>query len=509
MAASVQSAVTSMEPSQQSVRIFGAVPPPASEPRRLLITSLLVCANTVQFISNFVTFAGGLALTKELGKENGSGHTNWMAASYPLTQGAFVLITGRLGAIYGHQRVVLLGCLIFAVFSLANAFCTSYDAFIAARALSGVGGGFFLPNAVSSITIMVPPGRSRNLFMGFFAASPPIGGVLGAVLAGAFIEGVGWNALSTAGIMGLLMYLGVADIPVDKNGRIDYVGAILGLASLLLLNIVCNQAPAVGWSTPYVIACLVVTAILFTGFIVWEKKFDEPIMPLHIFKAPTFSALISVTLLSYMGAGIDLWYAVAWLQQLRSVSVLQTGIHFIPFGCSALAAVFLAAWLISRVRAEFILAIGICMVVATSLLLATMPIQQTYWAQVFPAFLFAGFCPDLIFVAAQVIASGSVNRQQQGIASSLVGTLNLYGTSLGLGIGATIESEVIKIRDEASGFRAALYFAAGIAVVALAVDVTFVRVPKDRREGWESPVEEELQPVATVTAVEVIQSHQE
>jgi MFS family permease len=232
-------------------------------------------------------------------------------------------------------------------------------------------------------------------------------------------------------------------------------------------------------------------------------------MPLHIFKAPTFSALISVLLLSYMGAGIDLWYAVAWLQQLRSISVLQTGIYFIPFGCTALIAVFLAAWLISRVRAEFILAIGIAMVVATSLLLATMPIQQTYWAQVFPAFLLAGFCPDLIFVAAQVIASGSVNRKQQGIASSLIGTLNLYGTSLGLGIGATIESEVTKTRDEATGFRAALYFAAGIALVALAIDFTFVRVPRDRREGWESPAAEELQPVATVTAVEVTPAHRD
>lgn len=112
-----------------------------------------------------------------------------------LTQGAFVLITGRLGAVYGHQRMALLGCLVFSIFTFANTFCKTYDSFIALRALTGVGGGMFMPNAVAIITTMVPPGRSRNITLGFFAASPPIGGVIGGLLAGVFIEMYHWSWL--------------------------------------------------------------------------------------------------------------------------------------------------------------------------------------------------------------------------------------------------------------------------------------------------------------------------
>ena len=140
-----------------------------------------------------------------------------------------------------------------------------------------------------------------------------------------------------------------------------------------------------------------------------------------------------------------------------------------------------------------------------NILLATMPVQQTFWAQLFPAMVLYGFCPDLVYVAAQVIASNSVSRRQQGIASSLIGTLNLYGNSLGQGFAGTIETEVgTNNDDEVKGFRAALYFAAGLALLGLALDIAFVRLPKDEREGWEDASDvDEREMDGMTTAVEV------
>lgn len=209
-------------------------------------------------------------------------------------------------------------------------------------------------------------------------------------------------------------------------------------------------------------------------------------MPLHIFKTNSFSALVWVVLFSYMSFGIALWYSVSWQQILRHTSVLDTGFKFVPFGIGSLLAVFIAAKLVSCVAAQWIMAIGVAVVLGANLLLATMPVQQTYWAQIFPAMVLCGFCPDFVFVAAQVIASNCVSRRHQGVASSLIGTLNLYGTSLGLGLAAIIETEVVKRRrDDVLGYRAALYFAAGIALVGLILDILFVRMPKDDREGWQ------------------------
>jgi len=110
-----------------------------------------------------------------------------------LTQSAFVLISGRLGAIYGYQRLLFLGGGIMALFSLANGLVTRYDAFIACRAMTGIGGGMIVPNAVALLTTMLPPGQSRNVAMGFFGAAAPLGGWLGAVFSGVFIQYAEWK----------------------------------------------------------------------------------------------------------------------------------------------------------------------------------------------------------------------------------------------------------------------------------------------------------------------------
>jgi MFS family permease len=110
-----------------------------------------------------------------------------------------------------------------------------------------------------------------------------------------------------------------------------------------------------------------------------------------------------------------------------------------------------------------------------------MPKQQLYWAQVFPATILMALCPDFIFTAAQIIATNSVRRHEQGIAGSLVSLLQLYGASIGLGFAGTVDAKGTK---SVQGYRGALYLAIGLAAAALALDIIFVRVPKDNREGW-------------------------
>ncbi|KAL1866455.1 hypothetical protein VTK73DRAFT_4689 [Phialemonium thermophilum] len=487
-------------------RVFTASTPALmTKSNRLLVTVMIILANFVQFTSNFVTIAAGFTLSRALGMgeglTEGPGKANWMPASYSLTQGTFVLISGRLGAIYGHQRVLLVGGAILTVFSLVNAFCTSFNSFVAVRALSGVGGGLIMPNAVAMITIMLPPGRSRNVTMGFFAAGAPIGGWLGGLLAGLFTQFTEWKYLfifiagMAALVFGTLFFLMPKERPVDPGGRIDYVGAFLGLSSLLIFNFVWNQAPSVGWTTPYEIGLLVTSVVLFVLFLVYEHSFaTDPIMPLSIFRAPTFTALVFVVLLSYMSFGISLWYMIAWQELLRGWSVLHLTVGWVPFAVAATASVGLAAWLVPRLDAQWILAIGVAAVAASNLLLATMPREgQTYWAQTFPAIALGGVCPDLVYVAAQIIASNSVRRREQGVAGSLIGTLNLYGNSLGLGFAGTIETSLIRRGgksggdvDPVPGYRAALYFGFALAVASLVLDFVFVRMPKDDREGWAS-----------------------
>jgi len=82
---------------------------------------------------------------------------------------------------------------IIAIFSLVNAFCTTYTSFVAMRAITGIGGGILMPNAVATLTLMIPPGKARNFTLAVFAASPPLGAMTGALLAGAFLQYSAWK----------------------------------------------------------------------------------------------------------------------------------------------------------------------------------------------------------------------------------------------------------------------------------------------------------------------------
>ncbi|KAL5339913.1 MFS general substrate transporter [Aspergillus crustosus] len=484
----------------ENQQVFEAVPTNViTKRRRLAIIVFIVSSNMVQMISNMVGLAAGLEISKALGAPVGPGKANWAAASYPLTQGTFVLISGRLGAKYGHGHILVAGAIWFTIFTLANGFCRSFVSFNACRALSGIGGALIMPNAVALISTTIPPGRVRNITLGFFGASAPIGSYLGAIWAGVFIKWVDWTwiffSLTILGtlIFGALARLLPSDHPVDKNGKIDWAGAVLGTTGLIVFNVAWNQAPASGWDEPFVGSLLGISFVMLALFGIWEYKFAKtPIMPLGIWTAPSFVAVIFVVLFSFMSNGIFLWYMVAWLQLLRGETILEFGIQWTPFGVVATLGTFIAAWLIPRLAAQWILAIGSAAILVANILLATMPVQQTYGAQMFPATIFMAFCPDFVYVAAQIVASNSVKRSQQGVAASLIGTLNLYGNSLGLGFAGTIESEVNKQKiDQVLGYRAALYFGAGLGLVAVVVDVLFVRVVKDIREGWSDPVDQE------------------
>lgn len=248
-----------------------------------------------------------------------------------------------------------------------------------------------------------------------------------------------------------------------------------------------SQAPAVGWSTTYEIALLPVSILCFVAFGIWEHKFAKsPIMPLDIWTAPSFSPLILVVLFTIMAYGIALWYLVAWQQVIRQWSTFHFAIGLLPHAIFGGLAAPVAAWLVPRVAAQWIMAFAALVALLSAVLLATMPVQQTYWAQIFPATILMALCPDFMFTAAQIVATNSVRRHEQGIAGSLISLLQLYGASIGLGFAGTVEANTSKNgTDPVAGYRGGLYLAIGLAVAALVIDLLFVRVPKDDREGWQ------------------------
>ncbi|KAK7416683.1 hypothetical protein QQX98_005009 [Neonectria punicea] len=318
-----------------------------------------------------------------------------------------------------------------------------------------------------------------------FGAMAPIGAAGGSVFGGIFAQLTHWKwlffflAMLGAVVFGTSAFL----VPSDKRhptahgsiASLDWFGAYLGMGGLIRLNFVWNQAPSVGWDEPYEYALLIVAVLHLVLFVLWEKYWaKKPILPFDIWTAPSFPALILVSLLSFMVFGVLIWYVTVWLLTIRNWSLLLASAAITPLTVFGVVAALLSAWLIPRLDAQYILAIGATCIVVSTTLVATMPAQQTYWAQLFPAAILMAFCPDFIFTAAQIIASHSVKREQQGIAASLIGTIVTYGQSIGLGFAGTIEKYTVSgDTDPVQGYRNALYF--GIRLILRATNLVAIR----------------------------------
>lgn len=137
---------------------------------------------------------------------------------------------------------------------------------------------------------------------------------------------------------------------------------------------------------------------------------------------------------------------------------------------------------------QWILAIGAIAVQITGVLVTTMPEEQLYWKHMFLATIIQSFCPDFFCMEAQVVACNSVGKKDQGFAESLLGKLQLYATSTGLGFAGIVETRVaahaVGAEGTANGNRAALYFRMALAASALVIGLAVVRMPKDTTGGW-------------------------
>jgi hypothetical protein len=250
-----------------------------------------------------------------------------------------------------------------------------------------------------------------------------------------------------------------------------------------------SEASVTGWSKPYVYALLVVSILHFVLFAVWEHKFAaEPVLPLTIWNSPSFAPMIVAAFFTFMGVGMVAWYVTAWNYYIRNFSIFLCGAAYVPLAVCGAGAAILSAQAVRHLAAEYIMAIGSMASCVSLILIATMPEQQTYWAQMFPAMFIVAFGPDFLFTAAQIVASATVKREPQGIAGSLIGTVLSYGLATGLGFAGTVEYYTNDHgRNRVQGYRNGMYLGIGMTAVATVIALVFVRIPKEIREGWDAP----------------------
>ena len=175
------------------------------------------------------------------------------------------------------------------------------------------------------------------------------------------------------------------------------------------------------------------------------------------------------------------YYSFQFLLVLRSQTPLLTSAQFAPCAISGLFAAVTTGFLMSRIRHAYIMLIALLCFAVGTILFATVPIHQTYWAQTFVAMLITPWGMDMSFPAATLILSAALPREHQGLAASLVTTVVNYSISLGLGFAGTVQNNVEKEQPESlKGFRAGFYMAIGLASLGVIIAAVFTFMTRTR-----------------------------
>ena len=423
------------------------------------------------------------------------GELSWLIAAYSLTVGTFILLAGRFGDVYGYKKMFIIGFSWFSLWSMIAglAVYSNHVLFNFARAFQGMGPAICLPNALAILGSVYPPGPRKAMVFALFGATAPGGAVIGSLFAGLFSELAWWPwtfwsfSIALAG----LAALGSIVIPSpprkvvkqkwslrDHLIQLDLLGGLCGVTALVLINFAWNQAGVVGWSKAYVYVCLILGFVIVPVFFFIEVRVSPA--PLIPFKALTSDVafVLGCVACGWSCFGIWVFYLWQFFQILRQDSPLLAVAHICPVAITGALASVTTGILLGRLRPAWVMMIALTAFTVGTILTATAPIGQIYWAQTFVCTMIIPWGMDMSFPAATLILSNAVSKEHQGVAASLVNTVVNYSISLSLGFAGTIESHVDgggkTPADVLRGYRGAWYMAIGLTGFGLFLSVLFV-----------------------------------
>ncbi|KAJ4990089.1 Drug resistance protein [Stagonosporopsis vannaccii] len=445
------------------------------------------------------------------------GELSWFSAAYSMSVGTFILPAGRLGDMFGHKKMYLIGWLWFAVCSCITGFAYRWDdiVFSTLRALQGIGPALLIPNAVALIGRTLPAGQMRMLGFACFGACGPLGAALGAVFSALIAERWWWpcNFWVLSFIALLVMVCAWFILPADytqesepesKQPNFDYWGTITGVTGLILVNFALNQAPLVLWTTPYIGVLLAAGVILLVVFVVVELNNPDALVPIRGLSRDAVFALTCIVA-GWASHGIWAYNLYLFLEHLRGQTALLTSAQTSPVAITGILFAFSTVWLIRHLGVAYVMLLSMTFFTIGALLLATMPLHQSYWAQTFVSVLLMPGAMNLSYPAANMLMSSALPKEKQGVAASLVSTLVNYSISAGLGFAGSVDryttdkalgrldaakvrhniwdSEAGTVHIRLKGLRASFWFAVGLGCLGMVVAGVFVLVEERRKRA--------------------------
>jgi EmrB/QacA subfamily drug resistance transporter len=410
--------------------------------RRWLVLVIVAIAQLMVVLDATIVNIALPSAQRALGFPNSD--RQWIVTSYALAFGSLLLVGGRLGDMFNRKWVFITGLVGFALASAIGGAASSFVILVAARALQGVFGALLAPSALGTLTSTFQDPRERGRAFGVFGSVAAGGGGIGLILGGVLTQTLSWRyclfvnlVFAAIAVAGALVYIRGGRPAVRP--RMDWPGTVLACAGLFLIVFGFSRAETAGWTDPLTLGCLVLGPVLLAGFVLAEQRSSHPLLPLRVLVDRTRGGSYVALFISGIAIFGTFLFLTFYLQLIKGESPLATGLLFLPMiGCILISSNLASIVLLPRVGARVLIAAGMLLGTGGMVYLTQVTVNSSYVGGVLPALLILGLGFGMIFAPGINTATAGVRREDSGVASALVNTVQQVGGSIGTSALSTI-----------------------------------------------------------------------
>ncbi|MDC0772821.1 MDR family MFS transporter [Streptomyces sp. HD] len=433
----------------------GAEEPAGPQPRSVRVVLLaLMITMMLAMLDNMIV---GTAMPTIVGDLGGLEHLSWVVTAYTLATAASTPLWGKLGDMYGRKGVFMSSIVLFLIGSALSGMAQDMGQLIAFRAVQGLGAGGLMVGVMAIIGDLIPP-RERGKYQGMMAGVMALAMIGGPLVGGTITDNWGWRwsfyINLPLGVVALAAISAVLHLPKKRTqARIDYLGAALltvGITAIVLVTTWGGTEYA--WTSAMIMELIGIGVAALVGFVFWQTKAAEPVVPLHIFRSRNF------TLMSLIGfiTGFVMFGATLFLplyqQSVQKASATNSGLLLLPM----LGAMLVTSMAAGRVTTNtgrykaFPIVGGVLMVVGLYLMSLMDTGTSRFTSGVYMAVVGLGM--GCLMQITMLVAQNSVEMKDMGVASSSTTLFRTLGSSFGVAImGALFNSRVQDVMAERGG----------------------------------------------------------
>ena len=365
----------------------------------------------------------------------------WIVNAYTLTFAVLLLTGAALGDRFGRKRLFIIGLAVFTGGSAIAALSSNVSVLIIARAIQGLGGAILTPLSLTILSAAVPRER-RAVALGAWGGIAGLAIAIGPLVGGAIAEGLAWQWIFWVNVP-----IGLVAIPMayarltetrGPSTRLDLPG--LGLVSGGLFAVVWGlvRANELGWTSVTILTSFAVGIVLLAGFVAWEARSAEPMLPLRLFRSRSFSAANVVSMLMTFGMFGSIFLLAQFFQVVQHYSPLQAGLRTLPWTIMPVFVAPIAGLLSSRTGTRPLLVVGMSLQ-AIALGWMSLVITPTVdYLAVVPTFILAGVGMGLFFAPIANVVLSAVRPEEEGKASGANNAIRELGGVFGVAVLASI-----------------------------------------------------------------------